>query len=113
MKRIGLNWSPIKKTPRTYASYRVHTIREFLIDLDKYLQLMGNDDCEFVLVFTDESYVNTNHASTNSYLPSDNDVQHKIQRKSGKGRRLIILRAITTGEPLVETVLEIPVSDLK
>ena len=29
MKRIGLNWSPIKKTSRKYASYRVHTIREF------------------------------------------------------------------------------------
>ena len=35
-KRIGLNWSPIQKTTRTYASYRVHTIREFLTDLDKY-----------------------------------------------------------------------------
>ena len=36
VKRIGLNWIPIKKTPRTYASYRVQPIREFLIDLDKY-----------------------------------------------------------------------------
>ena len=57
--------------------------------------------------------MNTTHASTKIYLPSDNDVQYKINRKSRKGCRLIILHTITIYGYLVKIVLEIPFSDLK
>ena len=64
--------------------------KEYIIQLDNFMQLMDNDDCEFVLVITYELYVSTNHANSNSYLPTDNDEIYKIHRRSGKGYMLII-----------------------
>ena len=40
MKRLGLNWSPIGRAKRTFASYRVHEIKKYLIGLDKYIREM-------------------------------------------------------------------------
>ena len=68
--------------------------------MDEYEQKMKEEDCEYVYVFTDESYVNTGHGITKSYIPSDKDKDSGITKKSGKGRRLIILHAITVDGPL-------------
>ena len=55
------------------VSFRINTIREYLIQLDNYIKLMENDgySYDFVFVFTDESYVNTYYYSENCYLPTD------------------------------------------
>jgi hypothetical protein len=60
--------------------------------------LSGDSDC--VYVFTDESYVHQSHALDHSYLPKDDKA---IERKTGKGGRLIILHPITTDGPLCAT----------
>jgi hypothetical protein len=71
----------------------VARIRTFLLQYSKAVveQLQGR--C--VIVYTDESYVNTNHARKftwyNPALPEKNDVV----RPSGKGKRLVLLHAFT------------------
>ena len=104
MGELGLVWNPIKAPPRTYASHRIHTIREFLIDLDKYVKEMRSGGGEYMFVFIDESYVNTNHACSHSYLPTDKKVDGKIYHKSSKDHTSIILHGITEEGPLTESV---------
>ena len=115
LKGMGITWSPIKKAKRSYASYRIASIRDFLIKLDLYERDMQEGNGVYIKVFTDESYVNTNHASKNSYLPTDDNLEVKISRKDGKGRRLIILHAITEDGPLcdIDPVTGKYVDDLK
>ena len=62
---------------------------------------MVEGSSDYVWVFTDESYVNLNHSSKNSYSPKDPN-EATIHKKSGKGKRLIILHAITEDGLLVE-----------
>ena len=104
MGELGLVWNPIKAPPRTYASHRIHTIREFLIDLDKYVKEMRSGGGEYMFVFIDESYVNTNHACSHSYLPIDKKLDDKIYHKSSKWHILIILHRTTEEDPLTEYV---------
>ena len=66
---------------------------------------MQEGDGVYIKVFTYESYVNTNHASNNAYLPADDSLDVNISQKYGKGRRLIILYAITEYGTLYDTDL--------
>ena len=113
VRRLGLSYSPISTAKRTHASYRVQAIKDYLVSLDKYCREMEGGESNCVFVFTDESYINVNHAQKNSFLPTDKEKDPGISRKSGKGRRLIILHAITEDGPLVERIDGIPVDDLK
>ena len=114
MKKLGLSWSPIGRAKRTYASYRINEIKKYLIALDRNIRdMQTNSECNKIFVFTDESYVNVNHSCKNSYLPQDKNKDPKISKKSGKGRRLIILHAITEHGPLVDLHEGRPVDDLK
>lgn len=56
-----------------------------------------------------------NHAVEISHIPIDPKIDSKISRKTGKGRRLIILHAITVDWPLVEIdeLAGLPIDDLK
>ena len=51
-----------------------------------------------VIVYLDESYVHQNHAPTESWLKEDGD--GRVERSSSRGRRVIILHAITKDGPL-------------
>ena len=74
LKGMGLTWAPIKKVKRSYSSYRIASIREFLINLDLYEKEVQERCVEYIKVFTDESYVNTNYSSTFAYLPTDENI---------------------------------------
>ena len=102
MNKMGLTWSAYKPVKRTFAAHRKKVLREFLIELDKYERMMNGDDSEYVYVFMDESYVNIGHGNSKSYMSSDKDKQATVRKKSGKGKRLIILHAITVDGPLAE-----------
>ena len=107
-------WSPIGRAKRTYASYRINEIKKYLIALDRNIRdMQTNSECNKIFVFTDESYVNVNHSCKNSYLPQDKNKDPKISKKSGKGRRLIILHAIAEHGPLVDLHEGRPVDDLR
>jgi transposase len=70
----------------------------------------GNPN-NYVFVFTDESYVHNTHSLSNSYHAVGSDC--RINKSSSKGRRLIILHAITPDGPLCERDSNgIPVDDL-
>ena len=53
---------------------------------------------EFVVVFTDETYINTNHIPCTSWMHEGK----KVSRPSGKGKRLVILHALSTTDFVCE-----------
>lgn len=113
LQRLGLTWAPIKAKPRTFAAHRHENLRNFLIKLDSYVKEMerGNER-GLVFVFTDESYIHQNHRGECSYLTAD-EKNNGMDRKRSKGRRLIILHAISPDGPLAERDENgYPVSDI-
>ena len=73
-----------------------------MVQLDEYLKHIkaGNED-NLKFVFTDESYIHQNHQIKNSYLNKD-ERENGCDKKLSKGRRLIIMHAITCTGVLVE-----------
>ena len=69
MKNMGLGWLPVRQAKRTFASYRIKAIRDYLIAFDSHLRHQSSRRSQTVFVFTDESYVNMNHCLKNSYFP--------------------------------------------
>ena len=112
MTKLGLNWKPVKSKKRNVGAYRMDLLRDFIISFNRMYTAFNFDPeaCDFVFVFTDETYIHRMHAAKNSYLGVDST----INRSSSKGERLIILHAITPFGPLCEKdENNYPVSDLK
>jgi hypothetical protein len=110
-RRLGLQWKPVRTKKRNLGAYRMDLLREFLIELDKYYKqwIADKDNCPFVFVFTDESYIHRTHAMSNSYI----NEKSQVNRSSSKGQRLIIMYAITPDGPLCQRIDGIPVDDLQ
>ncbi len=106
--RLGLSWQKIKKKKRSLDGYRIDAIRDFLLKLDEYV--VGMEENNIVPVCTDESYLHNNHSSGMSYY-KDKELMGK---STSKGKRLIIMHAITPDGPLCEMdpVTNIPYDDL-
>jgi transposase len=96
--RAGLKYSPIKKKQRNKGKYRDDLLRDFLIELNYLYSHMNDEDCNYILCFTDESYCYQNHSAKNSYVHKDS----VINKSTSKGERLIILHAITDKVPIAE-----------
>ena len=73
-------------------------VRNFIIKLDELMKGKNDPDCNYVLVFTDESYCHQNHSGKKSFCKKDS----VINRTTSKGTRIIILHAITEKEPLAQ-----------
>jgi hypothetical protein len=72
----------------------------------------SGNTCDLVFVFTDESYIHPTHSVSSSYHHIDSD--RRINKSASKGRRLIILHAITRDGPLCERDAQgKPVDDLQ
>ena len=80
MKSMGLSWAHIGKAKRIYTSYCIVSIREIIITLDKYEKEIKVGNNNYIFVFIDEPYVNTNQASKNTYLPTNNSIDPMIDR---------------------------------
>lgn len=107
LKYLGLSWKRAKGRARKFGEYRADAIREYLIGLSRFTKLEEAGD--IVFVYTDESYVHSTHCAENSYI-GDGKV---LNKGSGKGRRLVILHAITKDGPLCERDDDgYPVTDL-
>lgn len=111
LRRLGLDWRKTKPKRKTFSSYRRSSVREYLVSLDQYTKhINSGNDKGYVLVYTDESYVHKSHNVGRSYTIKGKE---NVGRQSGKGRRLVILHAITADGPLVERdVNGIPIDDL-
>ena len=102
MRQIGKTWAPVRPKRRTLAAQHHEALRNFLITLDKLEKMKADGNSENVVyVFMDESYVHENHQSKYSYLTKD-EVDNGTDWSTGKGKRLIILHAITEDGPLAE-----------
>jgi transposase len=112
LQALGLSWSKVKPQKRTLGSFRNKAIRDYLIEFSTYLQEIENGNPnDYVFVFEDESYVHNTHAAEYSYV---REGENNIGRKSSKGKRLVILHAITPEGPLCEADENgKPVDDLK
>ena len=100
MKKLGLRYKPVQSRRRNMNTFRPERIREYLIEYDKTQREIDNGK-DWVFVYTDESYVHQSHSTTNSYFVNGRTCE--INRSGSKGRRLIILHAITNDGPLAET----------
>lgn len=102
-KILGLSYKPIKCKKRNIGAYRMDMLRDFLVKLSEKYTIWKSyenpDDCPFVFVFTDESYVNKKDGVSMSYFGTE---AAEFNRGSSKGDRLIILHAITPQGPLTE-----------
>ena len=98
LKRLGLSYQPVKKRRRNHNAYRPERIREYIVGKDEVMKAQARGE-KIIFVYTDESYVHKNHSRESSYFP---DGGGDVNRGSGKGRRLIILHAITEDGPLAE-----------
>ena len=100
LQDAGLSWSKVKPQKRTLASFRLKAIRDYLITFNKYVHAIESGNPEgIVFAFTDESYIHNTHAMDHSYVQQGKE---HIARSSSKGRRLIILHAITIDGPLCD-----------
>ena len=108
IQKLGLSYRPVKPRKRTLQKYRLDVIRNYLIKLDEYKKSIANGE-DIIMVYTDEPYVHTTHSRRFSYVSQKDKT---INRSASKGRRLIILHAISDKGPLCERVEGIPVDDL-
>ena len=71
----------------------VARIRTFLIQYAKALKEEEQQRC--VIVYIDESYVDTGHALRCSWYSMDTPEKNNIVRPSGRGKRSVSLHAVT------------------
>ena len=103
VKKLCFVQGPINYQLKSYASYRTRSIREYLVALDKDMKVMTSGDIDYVFIFTDESQVHINHSKRKAYGKVGET--SGMKKKTGKGRRLIILHTIGVG---METKIPFP-----
>ena len=74
-------------------AWYVGRIRTFLIQYSEVLRTEARGQC--VVVYTDESFVNVNHASKSTWFNAAATEGGTVVRPSGKGRRLVLVHAFT------------------
>ena len=74
-------------------AWYIARIRTFLLHYHRVLQAELRDEC--VIVYTDESFVNTLHARQCTWFSSMSTEGNNVVRPSGKGKRLVLLHAFT------------------
>jgi transposase len=107
---LGLDYKYTKKRGVFMSSPKRHTrIRKFMIEFSRALQLEAQGT--HVVVFTDETYIHQNHGRLASWVSAEGD--GSAGKTAGKGKRLIILHAITRLGFLCETdpVTDFPISE--
>ena len=115
MTQLGLIWAPMKENNNTFSAYGKVVMMKDLVQLDKCIKDQNIGDNSYVFVCIDESYVKTNHRIKNMYMSKEKTNNQGIKVKSGKGRRLCIIHAITLDGSLCEYEEDgvTPLSDLK
>mmetsp|Transcript_38960 Transcript_38960/g.71979 ORF Transcript_38960/g.71979 Transcript_38960/m.71979 type:complete len:122 (+) Transcript_38960:90-455(+) len=111
MRRMGLRYKPSTPRERSVNAARMDQIRDFVIEYDKLLR--EEEAGNIIIVYTDESYCDTNHAVTCSWHPEGTTGTRN--KSSSRGRCIIMMHAITKFGPLTEINNETgcPVDDLK
>lgn len=90
---MGYRYGKMNVIGKMNDDWYVARIRTFLIQYAKALKEEEQQRC--VIVYTDESYVNTGHALRCSWYSMDTPEKNNIVRPSGRGKRLVLLHAFT------------------
>lgn len=109
--KLGLTYAPIKHKKRTVGAYRMDLLRDYLISFNNLYArwIVDPINCDFVFVFTDESYIHKGERNAKTYAKSG----EIVNIKESKGTRLILLHAISCFGPLVGRIEGVPIDDLK
>jgi hypothetical protein len=98
---LGHRYRYTKRRPTFTDTKKRHTrIRKFIIEMDRALHLQNATYVagkfvvrgDYVIVFTDETYIHQTHSPLTSWVP-ENDPS--VGKTSSKGKRLIVLNATT------------------
>ena len=93
---LGYSWGRIRLRKINGDPNRPELIRTYCKAYADALQ--KERDGTHVIVYTDESFIHQNHAPQESWLKNDSD--RHVDRSSSKGKRLIILHAISRFGPI-------------
>lgn len=103
---MGYSYSDVdsKKVERNEA--RPDIIRAYLLDLANAYELSETEDSDYIMVFTDESYIHSNSAPKMTWKKEGD----RVPRTRSKGTRICILHAITKDGPLTHAADAAPAS---
>lgn len=93
LSSMGYRYGKANVIGKMTDAWYVARIRTFLIQYSQVLQAEAKGEC--VLVYTDESYVNINHARKSTWYSCLATEGNDVVRPSDKGRRLVLLHAFT------------------
>lgn len=104
LHHMGYRYGKAQVIGKMNDPWYVARIRTFLIQYSAVLQAEARGEC--VVVYTDESFVNVNHASKSTWFNPAATEGSAVVRPSGKGKRLVLLHAFTkhgwlTNDPAV------------
>jgi transposase len=99
-EHLGYHFGYKKGKSATYMKPKARhaRIRKFAIEMSRALEMESGGDWR--IVFTDESYINQNHSPLTTWQKEGKDAKSP----SGKGKRLVILHAISTGDFVCEYI---------
>lgn len=94
MQQMGLEWGE-KKLTGLSAKLAHAKIRKYILDYSQLLRRARDPNDGVVLVWMDESYIHQGYCSRYSWFLHDDDVVPHRVRGQDKGKRLIIMHAMT------------------
>ena len=97
-EHLGYHFGYKKGKSATYMKPKARhsRIRKFAIEMSRALRMEAGGGWR--IVFTDESYINQNHSPLTTWQKGGKEAKSP----SGKGKRLVILHAISTGDFVCE-----------
>ena len=100
--KLGFKWGSCKKVPVVLRKNLARTgqIRRFLIEYHEALSLARGGD--WVIVYMDETFANERHSSNFTWYRMSDTHRNFVNTGTGKGRRQIIIHAITSDGLLFE-----------
>ena len=93
LHKLGYKYGRGKVIGKMNDEWRRQRIRYFLLEYSKALKEQSNGTA--IIVYTDETYVNANHARDETWTCADDPLSNFLVRPSSKGKRLVILHALT------------------
>lgn len=94
LKRLGYRWGKLEKASagRKRPELR-EELHEYLVKYAKALEKQSTG--EWVIVYMDESYIHQRHSKAYTWFHPEHEDKNKVFCGTGKGKRLIIVHAIT------------------
>jgi hypothetical protein len=93
LHHMGFRYGKAQVIGKMNDAWYVARIRTFLIAYSEVLRREARGEC--VVVYSDESFVNVNHASKSTWFNPAATEGNALVRPSGKGKRLVLLHAFS------------------